>query len=97
MSEPGGSTLDRAQRGFRSDSLEDLFETARLTRNENPRWRLVLPVTRGTREFIYEQMPALVTTYAVAMALTDTESAGPTPRRVHRAGASAVVDRAVGC
>ena len=69
MSEPGGSTLDRAQRGFRSDSLEDLIETARLTRNENPRWRLVLPVTRGTREFIYEQMPALVTTYAVAIAL----------------------------
>lgn len=55
--------------GFRGYSPEELAETAQLTRKEDPRWRLVLPVTRGTREYIIEQMPALLATYGIAMAL----------------------------
>ena len=51
------------------ESVDELSETARLARDEDPRWRLVMPVTLGTRQFIIDQMPALLLTYGVAIAL----------------------------
>jgi signal transduction histidine kinase len=69
MSVVSESSLHRPPGGFRGYSAEELTETVRLTRKEDPRWRLVLPVTRGTRDYIIEQMPALVVTYGVAIAL----------------------------
>ncbi|MCW5660127.1 MAG: HAMP domain-containing histidine kinase [Burkholderiaceae bacterium] len=59
----------RWARGFKGYSSEEQVRTAGLTRREDPRWRWVLPVTRSTRDFFIEQMPALVTTYCIAVAL----------------------------
>ena len=59
----------RWARGFKGYSAEELIRTTGLTRYEDPRWRWVLPVTRGTRDFILEQMPALVTSYGIAVGL----------------------------
>jgi signal transduction histidine kinase len=68
---------------MRSSPDDELAETARLTREEHPRWRLVFPVTRATRQFIFDQMPALFFTYGLAMALilavTVIESSRPSP------------------
>jgi hypothetical protein len=50
-------------------SPEELLRTTRVTRQEDPRWRWVLPVTRRTREFFLEQMPALISAYGIAVAL----------------------------
>ncbi|MCW5656757.1 MAG: HAMP domain-containing histidine kinase [Burkholderiaceae bacterium] len=50
-------------------SPEELLRTTRVTRQEDPRWRWVLPVTRRTREFFLEQMPALITAYGIGVAL----------------------------
>lgn len=69
MSGASGSSVGRASQDVRGYAGDELSETARLTRNEDPWWRLVMPVTRGTRNFIIDQMPALVTTYGVAIAL----------------------------
>ena len=69
MSSTLESSVSRASPGYRDYSGDQLTETARLARDEDPRWRMVLPVTSGTREFIIDQMPALVFTYGVAMAL----------------------------
>jgi signal transduction histidine kinase len=65
------TTAERSRwaRGFKGYSSEDLIRTIGLTRREDPRWRLVLPVTRSTRDFFIEQMPALVMTYCIAVAL----------------------------
>ena len=69
MSSTLESSVSRASPGYRDYSGDQLTETARLARDEDPRWRMVLPVTSGTREFIIDQMPALVFTYGVAIAL----------------------------
>lgn len=69
MSRVLGSSVGRASQGTCGYSVDELSETARLARNENPRWRLVMPVTLGTRQFIIDQMPALLLTYGVAVVL----------------------------
>jgi signal transduction histidine kinase len=83
MSSAVNSSARDGSQGIRSSSDDELAETARLTREEHPRWRLVFPVTRGTREFIFDQMPALFFTYGLAMALilavTVIESSRPAP------------------
>ncbi len=63
------SSVERAPRGISGHSVDELSETARLARDEDPRWRLVMPVTLGTRQFIIDQMPALLLTYGVAIVL----------------------------
>ncbi len=63
------STFSPSRSGFRGYSADELAETTRLARNEDPRWQLVLPATLGTRDYIIEQMPALLATYGIAMAL----------------------------
>lgn len=69
MSGAVDSSMGRGSQSIRGTSADELAETARLTREEDPRWRLVFPVTRGTREFIFDQMPALFFTYGLAMVL----------------------------
>jgi signal transduction histidine kinase len=69
MNSAVNSSVGHGPQRVRDDSADELVETARLTRKEHPRWRLVFPVTRGTREFIRDQMPALFFTYGLAMAL----------------------------
>lgn len=54
---------------IRGEPIDELSETARLARDEDPRWRLVMPVTLGTRQFIIDQMPALLLAYGLAIAL----------------------------
>jgi len=77
------SSAGRAPPGPRDCSVDELTETARLARGEDPRWRMVMPVTQGTRDFIIDQMPALVFTYCVAVALILTaatiENSRPLP------------------
>jgi hypothetical protein len=83
MSSAVNSAVGHGQQGMRSSPNDELAETARLTREEHPRWRLVFPVTRATRQFIFDQMPALFFTYGLAMALilavTVIESSRPAP------------------
>ena len=43
--------------------------TAILTSVQDPKWRWVYPVTRTTRDFFTSQLPVLVISYAVAVAL----------------------------
>ena len=69
MSGALGSSVDRTPRHTCGYSVDELAETARLARKEDPRWRLVMPATLGTRQFIIDQMPALLLTYGVAIAL----------------------------
>jgi signal transduction histidine kinase len=69
MSGAVGSSVRRGSKEIHVVSADELSETARLTRQEDPRWRLVFPVTHATREFIFDQMPALFFTYGLAMAL----------------------------
>lgn len=69
MSENEQPSVRSPLQGFCGYSSEELSETTRLTSKEDPRWRLVLLVTRGTRDFIIDQMPALIATYGVAVAL----------------------------
>lgn len=55
--------------GFAGYSIDELVATADIARRQDPRWRWVYPVTRTTRDYFIEQMPALVGTYCVAVAL----------------------------
>jgi signal transduction histidine kinase len=59
----------RQERRFQGYSPEELARTTQLTRGEDPRWRWVLPVTRSTRDYMFEQVPALNTTYGIAVTL----------------------------
>jgi len=56
-------------RGYQGYSPEELARTTTITRDQDPRWRWVFPVTRSTRDFIIEQMPALYAAYGVAIGL----------------------------
>jgi signal transduction histidine kinase len=55
--------------GFHGYSPDELLATTVITRGQDPRWRWVLPVTRSTRDFIIEQMPALVASYGIAIGI----------------------------
>jgi len=55
--------------GFQGYSADELLATTEITRRQDPRWRWVLPVTRSTRDFIIEQMPALVASYGIAIGI----------------------------
>jgi signal transduction histidine kinase len=69
MSSAVGSSVDLGSKDVHLVSETEMSETARRVREEDPRWRLVFPVTHATRKFIFDQMPALFITYGLAMAL----------------------------
>lgn len=63
---------DFAARGYQGYTHDEMAATSALTRRENPRWRMVLPVTRSTRDYIISQIPALQLSYAIAVVLIFT-------------------------
>lgn len=58
-----------APRGFLGYSYAEMTATSALTREENPGWRWLFPVTRVTRDFVKAQIPVLQGAYAIAIGL----------------------------
>lgn len=55
--------------GFQGYTRAEMEATTAITRSQDPRWRWLFPVTKGSRDYIRSQFALLNGSYAVAMAL----------------------------
>jgi len=65
----GKQDAEFASQGFQGYTHAEMTATSAITSHEDPRWRWVLPVTRSTRDYITQQIPALQLCYALGVAL----------------------------